>query len=428
MEQISKQEFLAEFNKIYADPQKYLVKNGKVDMSAITEVFNKFASAYLHPQMKGIVSDENLPKISVQKLTLLPDSRVDDKASTGRYDRDHNFIEINARRFENPSTSALRKALVSVLPILCHEYQHFKQGLYAKGSVNKPKVISAMPTTAETYESTPLSPEQIEMAGAMLGLDPEKVKQDFLFGDKKNKLIEFVRTVEPKMYEAAKRKTNFFTNPQGDRVHMAYYYRRPAEQDARETSISTFDQFVSDADAFNKNHGGKLPVASMKSASRVQKFKNWSDMHRQPNAVMETFDEQVKNIDASHFLMYSAGIDQSKLASTDFKTRNDEGRKLHVMESALVCLLSSKTPAEREQFLTNLSERANAAGDNNLLMVVENVKEKMQEQSSTSVVSKAERSKFAEPEPQKTAPSASKTTSVQKTDEQELAEQQGRSL
>ena len=44
------------------------------------------------------------------------------------------------------------------------------------------------------------------------------------------------------------------------------------------------------------------------------------------------------------------------------------------------------------------------------------------------MVSKAERSKFAEPEPQKTAPSASKTNSVQKTDEQELAEQQGRSL
>ena len=35
MEQISKQEFLAEFNKIYADPQKYLVKNGKVDMQAL---------------------------------------------------------------------------------------------------------------------------------------------------------------------------------------------------------------------------------------------------------------------------------------------------------------------------------------------------------------------------------------------------------
>ena len=425
MEQISKQEFLAEFNKIYSDPQKYLVKDGKVDMSAISDLYNKFASAYLHPGMKGIVSEENLPKISVQNLTLLPDSKTNGKSSTGRYDRDHNFIEINAMRFETPSKSALQKALVSVLPILCHEYQHYKQGLYSKGTVNKPKTISSMPTAEEQYESTTLSPEQIEMAGAMLGIEPEKIKQDFLYGDKKNKLIEFVKTVDPKMYNAANKKTNFFSNPQGDRVFMAYYYRRPAEQDARETSIAIFDEFVSDSAAYNKTQNGKLPVFKMKTASRVQKLKNWADMHRQPGSVMETFDEKVKKIDASHFLKYSSTIDQSKLDSSDFKTSNDEGRKLYVMESALVCILSSKSPADREQFLKNLSERAEAAGDKNLSLVVENAKEKLQEQSNISVVSKQERSVYEEPKPQRETIAPTKTGSEKN---QELAEQQEKEM
>ena len=429
MEQISKQEFLAEFNKIYADPQNYLVKDGKVDMSAVTELFNKFASVYLHPAMQGIVSDENLPKISVQKLTLLPDSRTDDKSSTGRYDRDHNFIEINARKFENPSKASLQKALLSVLPILCHEYQHFKQGLYAMGKVNKPKVISKFPEQEETFESTTLTPEQIEKVGTMIGLDPEKVKEDFLFGDKKNKLIEFAKTVEPEIYNSAKRKTYFFTTPGSDRVLMAYYYRRPAEQDARETSIATYDTFVSDSDAFNKTFGGKLPVGAMKSASRIQKFKNWTDLHKQPESVMETFDNQAKNINASHFLLFSAGIDNSKLASSDFKTRNDEGRKIVVMESALICILGSKSPAERKQFLQTLQEKAESAEDRHLLMVVSNVKEKMDSQGSkTSVVSKTETEQTKSHEPQREINSPTKTQSAKKSETKTLEDEQGKSM
>lgn len=353
-----KQKFLRDFREVYNYPEKYVVKNqdGTLDCSRLQEFFNRFVKVYLHKDMAGITPE--FPSLVISKFKSAAAHSKKTKETAGRFSNEPLGITINIEKFEGLSKSALREAIIGMLPIVCHEYQHFKQYVMVKASRGELN----------------LGEEQMKKLKAQFvsKQDPESVLDDCLFGGMKADAIKFVRLMDPQLYAKAKRSDSVLSrlNIQelgGDSVLRSHYFLKANEVDARESSILFYDDFVRDVERYNFTHGDKfvnengqeqtleeVPVSRLKRVGAIQRTKNSIDNKRHSHRVMETFCESMKNMKPEKILSYIEMIEKK------FPESSAEARSqiLNQFAALLEVACHEKGPAEAQEFLTEIMKTA----------------------------------------------------------------------
>lgn len=352
--------FMQRFNEIIQNPKKHLFENGKFNAEKLSALFNEFADLYLKGDLKGKIPDSKFPKISVQKLTNLPPGSKNSKNSGGNYNRQYNFVEINAESYSSKVNAILSAMIMKDLATVCHEYQHFKQNLYASGQIQDSKIPTAGLNQAEVEENNKtmmrLSPEQLEIAAEMLGENPEAIKNDFLFGDTKNRLIGLADITSSHSYQVGQktaRGSKVFTNGK-EPLYAAYYFTRPYEIDARDTSIAHFDTFIQDFQTYS--HGKSRHVSTaLKAASSVQKVANWWDSHKQPKEAMENFMAEARAEFTPEKLIEFLSTDQFR-SSKSGKELIVQEEKVMIVERSTIALLEGQPPEKQDAFIAKLEQ------------------------------------------------------------------------
>lgn len=361
--------FMQRFNEIIKHPSKHLFTDGKFDPAKLSALYNEFADLYLKGDLKGKLPDSKFPKISVQKLTMLPPGSKNSKTSGGNYNRQYNFVEINAEHYYGKGDKVLAALIIKELATVCHEYQHFKQNLYATGKIQDSKIPTGDFNAAEVEENNKtmieLTPEQLEIAKGMLGENPEEIKADFLYGDQKNRLIDISRSIAPSAYAAGEKKARgskilgiiknplkiLYTNGK-EPLYAAHYLLRPYEIDARDTSIAHFDTFIRDFQTFS--HGKSRDISTaLKVMSNLQKAANWWDKHKQPKEAMEVFMEEARKTISPEIIVEYLSSEQFETVAGERKPLPQDKKEMIVIRSVTV-LIESFSPEKQSDFLKRL--------------------------------------------------------------------------
>lgn len=330
---MTKKEFIENLKRVYKDPIKELeIKDGKCNVSKLNDLFKGVSEIYLDSSVKGIV--DKTPEISFESLDG-KDTKV--KNPTGKYDEDKNKIIMNSDRISKAkSVDEIRTAILEVLAIVCHEYQHFKQSVFARAAANGDK-------------------EKMEAMKKQIGYNPDMVIDDAEHGRSTSRQIGFMREVMPEQRERVMAKTKSDSRASGDPVWDAFYYRRPVEVDARETSLPVFGEIANDV-----LKSGSLGMGfKMKMVQYNQKKKNDKDMRRQGPGVMKAFEEEMKTIKPEHFIKYGEIIEkESQTADMTEEMKEKIEERKAVFADTLAATVQRLGPEKSQEFLNELLEKA----------------------------------------------------------------------
>ena len=352
-----KYEFLKRFSEMIKKPTEHFInkETGHLDKEKLSSMFNDFVQNYLQRELKTFISAEKFPKVSVQNLNNPSPGKTTGRGSTGNYDRVFNFIEINAGKFTGKNDIELAKQIMETLPIVCHEFHHFMQKLYAEGNVpnSLPTVGGIDEQRVEENNKTMmnLTPEQLDIVKDMLGKDPEKIKHDFLYADFRNKLLDISKDICPEAYKKGNNSANKLPGFSNGKIpiYAANYLLSAHEVDARETSISLYDEFVRDFESFSNGNDRKI-VNSLKNIGSRQKFMNFMDNIKQPKKAMEVFmNNAIKLIKPEDFVEFYQ-------KETQNLTSQEDKEFIDMMVERSVCaLLEPMNPEDQGKFIAGLA-------------------------------------------------------------------------
>lgn len=391
---LEKQKFLQMFREVYNNPEKFVQKqpDGTLDCSKLATFFNSFIRVYLQKDMEGITT--NFPQLFVKKFTRMGMHSRKTKESSGCFSSNTNTIDMNAEKFENLKGSQLRDAILTMLPIVCHEFQHFKQYVYLQAT--------------HTGELN-LNESQMSALRGQFGSDPDVIAEDCKYGALKSVAVKFAKQFDPEIYAKAKNADHLIglLNPGeigADRVLKAQYFLKPNEVDARESSIKYYDQLVEDVEVFNFTHGEKfvgengeeltlkeVPVSKLKRIGNIQRTKNAIDNRRHSANVMQVFDEQMRNMQPEQIIKYLDLIDkkypQQSTNPEVIKTRESVINDL----SALIEVAYRQKGIAGAEFLSKLSQLAKGHHKEIIEKYIQEIQNNSGRESSVSPVSKEAR-------------------------------------
>jgi len=341
---MDKKEFIDRLKSAYNDPSLFF-ENGKISPGKLQEFFQGFVDSFLQPSMSEFTDKK--PEVIFEDFKE-GSTKVDNP--TGKYERDDSGkdkIIMSVKRFaqcKNPDE--LRNTLLEVMGIVCHEYHHFKQGIYGdmleSGNTEKANAIAGqMKISQEQFEHT-------------TGIGAFKYDQ-----------LELMEKTMPGTIALIKLSGNPFGRSSKGVIRDALYFRNPLEKDARDSSLEVHNEIAKEIGATS---GDKGLASHMKKVGRRQAKKNFIDDIRQPGTVIRAFENATAKIKPQHFIKFSEIID-NELKNPN-KTPEQEERIKQMKETFTANLRAMKLMLGEEKFENFLAEIERIAPENSFVREV----------------------------------------------------------
>lgn len=319
-----KKNVIDRYMQIIKNPKSFLAKEGGKYVFA-EEFLNEFADAYIRPDFEGF--QDEIPRVELKDTADIPEIIGDKSRAHGEYNNKANTVFMYSNRIDDMnglSDEQIIGRLNMMLGTLCHEYQHGKQRVYVD-LVNN-------------------GDERAKEFGKQLNANKEGILADYEFngqecldviaGSRPDLYAELQGMVRQSPSSTTKLLSKLQNNPIKefkDPVLDAFYYRRPIEVDARETSLKIFDKFIKDV-----LKSGKIKASSNLIKEEATSYiRHLTDMSKQPatitkplimNYVAQLTPKDLASfaIDAERPFDSLSESEKSELAGCDFSTLTTE--------------------------------------------------------------------------------------------------------
>lgn len=338
-----KKEVVKKFEEFIKKPQTIIqgLRDGK--SSHLQEFYQQFAEAYIYPDMADFTS--KLPPVEMKDAETVAAIIGDKSRASGEYNSQDNKVYMYFNKLQkianskNPTSKAIISEFVTSVEVLCHEYQHSKQKLYAN-----------LLNNGETEKAN-------EFSGQLAKYSSDIV-QDIDFNGAE--CISVIKETRPDLYSEMASKTKEPSVEGADPVVEAFYYRRPIERDARDTSLRMFDEFTKDT-----LKSGKLKSWAFLTRQKLQALKRHKrDMSRQPVHISkDDILGQLKKMNPEDFAKYAQGAEsiyvglseneKSELTSKSILNGNSTNEDEYRLEE-FVCTIHELTNALKPEDAINV--------------------------------------------------------------------------
>lgn len=324
-------------------------EDGKIRFIALEKFFNEFAEAYLKPSFQGYTN--KIPSVKLKDANEVAAIIGDKSKAGGEYNSADNMVYMYYNRFEKlldlNESKMLRKKIISqfnmAISILCHEYQHAKQQVYVNllksGEVQKAKTFS----------------EQ-------LGKNIDGIATDMGFAGKE--CIDVIKATRADLYAEMGKLVKTPTPKNPDPILDAFYFNRPIEKDARNTSLKVFREFSTDV-----LKSGRLSMWGGLFNTYLQSvIADKKDSAKQPNTITkDVIMGYVKMLNAEDLTNFALIAEDGYLSLSA-----DEKGKVNLQT---LFKGNSKTDEEfkRETFLSVLKEIVNSVPEQEALKKLKSI-------------------------------------------------------
>lgn len=352
-----RKEVVKKFNSFIKNPKTIIQGLQEGECSHLQEFYQEFAEAYIYPDMADFTS--KLPPVEMKDAETVAAIIGDKSRASGEYNSQDNKVYMYFNKLQkianskNPTSKAIISEFVTSVEVLCHEYQHSKQKLYAN-----------LLNNGETEKAN-------EFSGQLAKYSSDIV-QDIDFNGAE--CISVIKETRPDLYSEMETKTKEPSVEGADPVVEAFYYRRPIERDARDTSLKIFNQFAKDS-----FKGGKVVSFAYLTKQKLEALRRHNrDMKRQPVHISkEEILGQLKKMGSKDFANFAkkiepfyaelSEVEKENLTAESILNGNSANEKTYKLEE-FVCsikeLVEASSPEDSVRSLQSIHQECSA---NNLL-------------------------------------------------------------
>lgn len=342
-----RKEVVKKFDAFIKNPKTIIQGLPEGECSHLQEFYQEFAEAYIYPDMAEFTN--NLPPVEMKDVETVAAVIGDKSRASGEYNSQDNKVYMYFNKLQkianskNPASKSIISEFVTSVEVLCHEYQHAKQKVYANLLKN-----------GETEKAN-------EFSGQLAKYSSE-IAQDIDFNGAE--CISVIKETREDLYSEMESKTKEPSVQGADPVVEAFYYRRPIERDARDTSLKIFDQFAKDS-----FKGGKLVSSAFLTKQKLEALKRHNrDMKRQPVHISkEEILGQLKKMNPQDFAKFANKIEPiyAELGETEKETLT--------VESILNGNSTNENIYRLEEFVCSIKELVDASSPEESVGILQDI-------------------------------------------------------
>lgn len=379
--------FIGDLNAILANPKDLLFTNGVLDTKRLSAFLNDFVQAYLQEDARKLgISQDKIPIVAVHhNLLTTPPGDPTGKKSFGNYNKNLNFIEVNANQFSpDMSNAELSQKLVTSLVGVAHEYRHYLQSMLAHDGVPTSQVVSKtnddapesqyvseddVPTSIVISNEEDIDKYQKAHFESRVSLDASQregltellhgaenaseIQDDLLYGYGKMGLIAVAKYNQDQSSAFAdgnRAASKISLNgDKRDPIIQAYYYNLAHEKDARLAAPDAIMRLAKDSGLFSKN------FLKLAQEGVSQTAKAHLDNMSQPGGAVDVLVDTAVGKKKGDPGITPAMIERYYLASMEEVNVSSKAEQNEFVEGAILTILNNLEDEQIEQFITELN-------------------------------------------------------------------------